>query len=150
MASLFLHRDHPMQLLSLCAFGLCGLLVFAFRLRYVSTREFMPYHAVVLGKPWAALEPHLQTIILGMLKVAAGGLLAFGCTIFWLLVPLQQGEAWAAWAALTITIVLITPILYVVIWLRRVSPGARTPVVPTVAVIVLAIAGSLAFFAAHA
>lgn len=139
-----------MQLLSLCAFGLCGLLVFIFGLRYVFTREFMSYQAAVLGKPWAALEPHLQVIILGMLKVAAGGFLAFGCTLFWLLLPLQRGEAWAAWAALTTSLVLATPILYVVVWLRRVSPGARTPVVPTTAVIVLAVVGTVAFFAARA
>lgn len=139
-----------MQLLSLCAFGLCGLLGFAFGMRYVFTREFMPYHATVLGKPWSALEPQLQAIILGMLKVAGGGMLAFGCTLFCLLLPLQRGEAWAAWAALTISLVLATPILYVVLWLRRVSPGARTPVVPTVAVIMLAVVGTVAFFAARA
>lgn len=135
-----------MQLVSLCAFGLAGLLALVFGLRYLFTREFMPYHAAVLGKPWAALEPHLQAIILGMLKVAGGGLLGFGCTLLWLLLPLQRGQAWAAWAALTISLVVATPILYVVIWLRRVSPGAKTPVIPTVAVMALAIVGTLAFF----
>ena len=77
-----------MHLLSLFAFGLAGILALLFGLRYLVTREFMPYHAAVLGKPWATLEPHLQAIILGMLKVAGGGLLGFGCTLFWLLLPL--------------------------------------------------------------
>ena len=58
----------------------------------------------------------------GMLKVAGGGLLGFGCTLLWLLLPLQ----------------------------RRVSPAAKTPVVPTLAVMALAIIGTLAFFAGHA
>jgi hypothetical protein len=138
-----------MQLASLVAFGLSGVLALAFALRYLRTREFMPYHAAVLGKPWSALEPRLQAIILGMLKVAGGGLLGFGCTLLWLLLPLQRGETWAAWAALTISLAVATPILYVVLWLRRVSPGASTPVVPTVAVVVLAVAGTLAFFAAR-
>ena len=136
-----------MQLLSLCAFGLAGLLALAFGLRYLFTREFMPYHAAVLGKPWAELEPRLQAIILGMLRVAAGGLLGFGCTLFWLLLPLQRGEAWAAWAALTISLVVTGPVLYVVVWLRRVAPGAKTPVIPTLAGMVLALVGALAFFA---
>lgn len=136
-----------MQLIALCAFGLAGLLALVFGVRYLVTREFMPYHAAVLGRPWTTLEPGLQSIILGMLKVAGGGLLGFGCTLLWLLLPLQRGEVWAAWAALTISLVVTTPILYVVVWLRRVSPGARTPVVPTLAVIALAIAGTLAFFA---
>ncbi len=135
-----------MQLVALCAFALAGFLALAFGVRYLITREFMPYHAAVLGRPWATLEPGLQSIILGMLKVAGGGLLGFGCTLLWLLLPLQRGEAWAAWAALTVSLAASLPILYVVLWLRRISPGAKTPVVPTLAVIALAIVGTLAFF----
>jgi hypothetical protein len=126
---------------------LAGLLGLAFGVRYVVTREFMAYHAEVLGKPWSSLEPYLQAIILGMLKVAGGGLLGYGCTLLWLLLPLGRGEAWAAWAALSISLVVVAPILYVVVWLRRVSPGARTPVVPTIAALALAVVGTLAFFA---
>ena len=139
-----------MQLVSLCAFGLAGLLALAFGVRYLVTREFMPYHAAVLGKPWAALEPQLQAIILGMLKVAGGGLLGYGCTLLWLLLPLQRGEAWAAWAAISISLVVSAPILYVVVWLRRVSPGAKTPVIPTLVSMALVIVGTLAFFARQA
>src|SRR5450755_3393828 len=116
-----------MQLVSLLSFGLAGLLALAFGVRYLLTREFMPYHATVLGKPWAALEPRLQAIILGMLKVAGAGLVGCGCAILWLLLPLQRGEPWAAWAATTTFFAATGPILYVVLWLRRISPGARTP-----------------------
>ena len=136
-----------MQLMSLIAFGLAGFLALAFGVRYLTTREFMPYHAFVLGKPWPALEPRLQAIILGMLKVAGAGLASCGCAVLWLLLPLQRGEAWAAWAALTIFLAATCPILYVVLWLRRVSPGAKTPVAPTVAAMALAIVGALAFWA---
>src|SRR5947208_1482403 len=136
-----------MQIVSLCAFGLAGLLSLAFGVRYLRTREFMPYHATVLGRPWAELEPRLQAIILGMLKVAGSGLVGCGLALLWLLLPLQRGEAWAAWAAITIFLAATAPILYVVLWLRRVSPGARTPVIPTVAAIVLVVIGAVAFFA---
>ena len=136
-----------MQLLSLCAFALAGLLALAFGVRYVTTREFMPYHAAVLGKSWGELEPRLQAIILGMLRVAGGGLLGCGSSLLWLLLPLQRGEAWAAWAALTIFLAATAPILYVVLWLRRVATGARTPVVPTVVAMALVVIGALAFFA---
>jgi hypothetical protein len=138
-----------MQLISLVAFGLAGLLALAFGVRYLAARKFMPYHATVLGKPWGALEPQLQAIILGMLKVAGAGLVGCGCAILWLLLPLQRGESWAAWAAITTFLAATGPILYVVIWLRRISPGARTPIAPTVAAIALAIVGALAFFAGH-
>lgn len=139
-----------MQLLSLCAFGLAGLLSMAFGVRYLLTREFMPYHAAVLGKPWGALEPALQAIILGMLKVAGAGLLGCGGSLLWLLLPVSRGETWAAWASITIFMAATGPILYVVVWLRRVSPGAKTPVIPTVAAMALVVIGALAFWAARA
>ena len=107
------------------------------------TKTFMPYHAAVLDKPWTALEPRLQTIILGMLKVAGGGLLGYGVALLWLLLPLQRGEAWAAWAALTVSLVVIGPILYVVVWLRRFEPKARTPIVPTLVVLGLVIVATV-------
>ena len=139
-----------MQLLSLCAFGLAGLLALAFGVRYLVTREFMPYHATVLGKSWAALEPRLQAIILGILKVAGGGLLGYGCTLLWLLLPLQRGETWAAWAAITVSLAVLAPVLYVVVWLRRISPEAKTPVIATLAAMALVIVGTLASFAGQA
>ena len=139
-----------MQFLSLCAFGLAGLLALAFGVRYLVTREFMPYHATVLGKSWAALEPRLQAIILGILKVAGGGLLGYGCTLLWLLLPLQRGETWAAWAAITVSLAVVAPVLYVVVWLRRISPEAKTPVIATLAAMALVIVGTLAFFAGQA
>jgi hypothetical protein len=140
-------NNTTMHIMSLGAFGLAGLLALAFGVRYLVTREFMPYHATVLGTPWAALEPRLQAIILGMLKVAGGGLLGCGSALLWLLVPLQRGEAWAVWAAITVIIALAAPVLHVVLWLRRVSPGARTPVIPTVATLVLVAVGTILFLA---
>jgi hypothetical protein len=38
-------------------------------------------------------QPRLQSIILGMLKVAGGGPLGYGVALLWLLLPLQRGEA---------------------------------------------------------
>lgn len=139
-----------MQLLSVGAFAIAGLLALAFGMRYVATREFMPYHAAVLGRPWTSLEPRLQAIILGMLKVAGGGLLGYGLTLLWLLPALWRGEAWAAWAALSVSLAVIAPILYAVVWLRRISPSAKTPVAPTIATLALVVVGTLAFFASSA
>lgn len=112
-----------------------------FGVRYLRTKEFMPYHAVVAGKSWSELELGVQTIILGMLKIVGGGLTTYGLALLWLLLPLNRGESWAAWAALTITATAILPTLYVTIMLRRFQPNAKTPVVPTVIALVLALAG---------
>jgi hypothetical protein len=129
----------------LAVFGLAALLALAFGVRYVFTRQFMPYHATVLGKPWASLEPRLQFIIVGMLKVAGGGLLGYGVAMLWLLLPVQREEAWAVWAVLTMSLVVVVPILYTVVWLRRIEPTAKTPVVPCVVVLALVLAGAAAF-----
>ena len=115
-----------MQILSLAAFGLAALLALAFGVRYILTREFMPYHATVVGKPWSSLEPRLQLIILNMLRVAGAGLLGYGVALLWLLLPIQRGESWAVWAALTVSLVVVVPILYVVVRLRQIEPAARS------------------------
>lgn len=136
-----------MQIVALVALVLAALLALAFGARYLLTKAFMPYHAAVLGKSWPALEPRLQLIILGMLKVAGAGLLGYGVSLLWLLLPLQRGEAWAAWAALTVSLAVVGPILYVVVSLRRIEPNARTPIVPTLAVFMLVMVGTIASLA---
>jgi hypothetical protein len=136
-----------MQTVALVSLVLAAVLALAFGARYVLTRAFMPYHAAVLGKSWSELEPRLQTIILGMLKVAGGGLLGYGVALLCLLLPLHRGEAWAAWAALAVTLAVVGPILYVVVSLRRLEPSARTPVAPTLVVLGLVIVATLASLA---
>ncbi len=48
-----------MQIVGLASFTLAALLALAFGARYVLTKTFMPYHAAVLDKQWAVLEPRL-------------------------------------------------------------------------------------------
>ena len=122
---------------------LAALLALAFGARYVLTKSFMPYHAAVLDKSLPTLEPRLQIIILGMLKVAGGGLLGYGLALLWLLVPLQKGETWAAWAVLTVSLVVCGPVLYVVVSLRRFEPKAKTPIVPTLVELGLVIVATI-------
>lgn len=122
--------------------AIAGLISILFGVRYFFASEFMPYHATVAGKSWSELEPGMRTIILGMLKIIGGGFLAYGLAVLWLLIPLGQKQSWAAWAVLTVSPASVLPSVYVTIWLRRVSPSARTPVAPAVAVLVMALVGS--------
>jgi hypothetical protein len=127
----------PISLLSIAA-----AVSILFGVRYCLAREFMPYHATVAGRSWSELEPGVRTIILGMLRIVGGGFVSYGVALLWLLVPLNRGESWAPWAALTITLTALAPVLYVTVWLRRVEPTARTPIVPAAAVLVLAVVGA--------
>jgi hypothetical protein len=124
--------------------ALAALLSIVFGVRYFITREFMPYHAVVAGKPWSELGAGLRTVILGMLKIVGGGLTTYGVALLWLLLPLSRHEAWASWAALSITLTAVVPTLYVTLWLRRFAPAAPTPVAPAAIVLALAVIGSIA------
>jgi hypothetical protein len=127
---------------------LAALLPMAFGIRYLRTKAFMPYHAVVAGTSWAELGPGVQTIVLGMLRIVGGGLLTYGIALLWLLLPLSRGEPWAVWAILTISAATIGPTLYVTIMLRKFQPKANTPIVPTLvslALVLAGIGGSLVF-----
>jgi hypothetical protein len=127
--------------LSLVPLLLAALVSVFFGIRYLLSREYMPYHAVVTGKAWSQLEPGVQTAIRGMLRIVGGGILAYGLALLWLLLPLNRGEPWAAWAALTISAAILAPTLYVTIMLRRFQPKAKTPIIPTAIVLALVLAG---------
>jgi hypothetical protein len=127
--------------LSLAPLLLAALVSVFFGIRYLLSREYMPYHAVVTGKPWSQLEPGVQTAILGMLRIVGGGILAYGLALLWLLLPLNRGEPWAALAALTISAAILVPTLYVTVMLRRFQPKAKTPIIPTAIVLALVLGG---------
>lgn len=123
---------------------LAGLIAIAFGIKYIVAREFMAYHATVAGRPWADVPAGLQAIILGMYTIMGGGFITFGSALLWLLVPLQQRQAWAAIAVFTLTCTAILPVVFVTIWLRKVEPKARTPVIPALVVFVLALVACVA------
>ena len=126
--------------------SLSALVAVFFAIRYFTTKEFMPYHAVVAGKGWSELDPGVRIIILGMLRIIAGGFATYGVALLWLLVPLSARQLWAAWAVFTLTLVGVLPALYVTISLRRSAPAAQTPVVPAAVVLGLGLAGAAISF----
>ncbi len=127
--------------LQLSLLALAALISIFFGVRYFTTKEFMPYHATVAGKGWAALEPGVQTIILGMLKIIGGGFVTYGLAVLWLLLPLHDRASWAHWAELSLSITTLLPVLYVTVALRRSAPSAKTPIVPAAVVLALALVG---------
>jgi hypothetical protein len=119
-----------------------GVIAIAFGLRYMLAREFMAYHATVSGRTWGELPVGMQAIILGMYTIMGGGFATYGAALLWLLLPLRDGQQWAALAALTLSVTALVPVVYVTVWLRGVNRSARTPVLPAVVVLVLACVGA--------
>lgn len=137
-----------MRKIAIAVLALAAILSLGAGLRYLLTTEFMPYHAVVSGKSWVQLEPGLQSIILGMLKIVGGGFLACGVALLWLLIPIYRGEAWSRWAALCVAVAVWVPTQYITIVLRSANSTAQTPVVPTAVILCLVLVGfTLSFFA---
>jgi hypothetical protein len=114
--------------------------------RYLLAPEFMPYHAEVVGKSWSQLDPRIQAIILGLLKIVGAGFFACGVSLFWLLRPLSKGEVWSRWAVLSIGLSVWAPTQYVTLYLRTVAPEAHTPVALTASILALVVAGTVAHF----
>jgi hypothetical protein len=127
--------------LALAAVLLVALAGIVFGIRYMRRQAFLPYHAAVAGKSWAELDPRVQIIIRGMLKIIGSGFATLGVTLLWLCFALHEGARWAPWAILTISAVALGPMLYVAIKLRAFRPEAQTPVRPTLAMMVLIVVG---------
>jgi hypothetical protein len=127
--------------LALAAVLLVALAGIVFGVRYMRRDAFLPYHAAVAGKSWPELDPGVQVIILGMLRIIGSGFVTLGVILLWLCFALHEGARWAPWAILTISAAALGPMLYVAIKLRSFRPDAQTPVGPTLAMVVLIVFG---------
>lgn len=136
-----------MQTIALGLFGLLALVALGFAARYLRARSFMPYHQVIVGRPWEQIEPRLQAVLVGMLRTIGGGLLVCGVALLWLLLPLSRGEPWAAWAAASVVLASGLPTALVLRSLQRLEPAARPPLAPTLASLVVAAVALVLFLA---
>jgi hypothetical protein len=127
--------------LALAAVLLVALAGILFGVRYMRRDAFLPYHAAVAGKSWPELDPGVQVVILGMLRIIGGGFATLGVTLLWLCFALHEGARWAPWAILTISSLALGPMLYVAAKLRAFRPEAQTPVRPTLAMMLLIVIG---------
>ena len=67
--------------LALAAVLLVALGGIVFGVRYMRREAFLPYHAEVAGKSWEEIDPGIQVVILGMLRIIGGGFATLGVTL---------------------------------------------------------------------
>ena len=128
---------------ALVCYGLVTLCSLAFGALYLVRSSFMPYHRAAVGKPWHELDPRLQALLLGLMRVAGGGLLTGGIALaILLLIPFREGEAWSRWAVPLIGFLLVLPTLYATVYIRL-RTGARTPVWVSLAGVALVALGAV-------
>jgi hypothetical protein len=127
--------------LALAAVLLVALGAILFGVRYMRRDAYLRYHAEVAGKSFVDLDPGVQVIILGMLRIIGGGFVTLGVALLWLCFALYKGAGWAPWAILSVSATALGPMLYVALALRAFRPEAQTPVRPALAMMVLIVAG---------
>lgn len=92
---------------------------------YLLADQFMPYHAQALQMEWVDLDPALQTLLLALMRVAAGGWLAIAIATFVLVAfPFRHG---LCWVRLTLPIMLLLfyiPTLWATLMVTWQTPAA--------------------------
>ena len=122
---------HLLALLSIAAVG-----VF-----YLIRTEFMPYHAIAVGKTWNQVGPAFQILLLALIRAAGGAwlatALAMGIILF---IPFRHGMRWAKWAIPAVGLVAELTTLYVMLSVTLNTP-ATPPLEGVVLTMVLLVAG---------
>ncbi len=71
----------------------------AWGIMFLLRSEFMPYHSVAVGMPWAEVPGPFKILILALLKIVGGAWVTIAASFFVLLfIPFRQGASWARWA----------------------------------------------------
>jgi hypothetical protein len=139
-------RGDPMSTKMKIAFVchlLATLIVAGFGVTYLLRPEFMPYHAVAVGMPWAEVPQFFQVLILALMRVIGGACLAV-VVMQWILlsVPFRQGVVWALWAIPAGGLVICAGALYGMLYVGL-NTSATPPWIAPFAAALLLLAGLL-------
>jgi hypothetical protein len=116
------------------AIGITGLI-------YLFRSQFMPYHAIAVGKTWSQIDPAFQTLLLAFIRGSGGAMIATASAIGILLfIPFRQGMLWVRWAIPAVGLVATIPALYVTLSVARNTP-AKPPWKGVLLIMVLLVAG---------
>jgi hypothetical protein len=131
------------SLAAFASFALAALISAAFGVLYLVRPRFMPYHQQALGLTWEELDHRLQALLLGLMRVAGGGMLAGGLSVaILLLVPFRAGEIWATYAILLIGLAGGLPALYATTLIRS-RTQAHTPIAASAIGVGLLVLGTI-------
>jgi len=111
------------QIAAVC-YGLTAFLLVLGGVIYLSRGQFMPYHAVALGRSWNELGSEFQTLWLAAMRVIGSGMLATGGALLILLaIPFRQGRRWADYAIPVIGLIFLLPGISATYMVRSNTPA---------------------------
>lgn len=109
------------------------LLLAAFGITYLTRREFMPYHAVALGKSWAEVGPPVRVLVLALMKALGGLCLTVALLqLALLLLPFRQGVAWSLWVVPAAGLSVSAASLYGMSLVARDTPASPPWILPVI------------------
>jgi hypothetical protein len=129
--------------ISFGCYFLAILILAAFGVTYFFRNEFLPYHAIAVGMPWAEVAPSFRVLIIALMRGVGGACLAVVVLeLVLLFVPFRQGVAWARWAITTGGLVVSAGALYAMIYVALNKP-AKPPWIAVVVAALLLVVGLL-------
>jgi hypothetical protein len=113
----------------------------AWGLVYLLRGDFMPYHVVAVGMPWADVPPAFQVLVLTLYKLIGGAWIVVALALLATLSgPFRQGAPWAKRALPALILLQGAGVMNAMAYITRHSP-ATPPWAFTLAVIALTVAG---------
>jgi len=130
-----------LKTISLIAYILIGLMGLVFAYLYLSRSEFMPYHAVAVGRNWQDVDPGMQVLIIALMRVSGGGWLATSLGIALMIWARNKYKQLFFSAALVlIGLGCVIPTLIATLYVRNNSPANPPWIAATLAILILVIA----------
>jgi len=127
-------------------YGLISLLGFIFAYIYLFRSEFMPYHAIAVGKDWADVAPEFQVLILALMRVSGGGWLGVAIGILICLIAfIRTGKSWIHPSILFIGLAGLIPTLLATLLVRNNSPANPPWYAAAIGITIIAITFILSF-----
>ena len=115
--------------------------LFAWGVLFLLRDEFMPYHVVAAGLPWADVPPPFQVLVLTFYKMIGGAWVAIAAALLVLLLgPFKRGERWAKFAVPGLILLQGAAVMNAMAYITTHSP-AMPPWSFTIAVMALAVVG---------
>jgi hypothetical protein len=125
---------------------LVSILGFVFAYLYLFRPEFMPYHAVAVGREWSEVAKEYQVLILALMRVSGGGWLGVATGILIsLVVFIRTGKSWTHISILLIGLAGLVPTLLATLMVKNGSPANPPWYAAAIGIGVLVIAFMLSF-----
>lgn len=113
-----------LKTIAFICYAIVGLLGFVFAYIYLFRSEFMPYHAVAVGLPWADVDAGMKVLIIALMRVSGGGWLATALSITFLLIArIKLQKIWLGLALVLVGLGGLVPTLYATLYVRANSPA---------------------------